>query len=175
MPGSPTPRGPVMTHHLVMPSVAFRHIDGVSTPDRLFRRSMSGLRVPLSTLRCPPHDRHRMTRGQCGWLSLHCRDSASPTSRRFVPSLLCFDPQQLQNATLFNGDAEMFPTNHIYCIRNLKLYNCSLRETAEYLGQHAELQISHNYLRTCSIQLGIIVPKPKQTLPDSGQQHSGEV
>src|SRR5215469_9880384 len=65
MPGSQTPRDPAMTHHYVMPSVAFRLTNDVSIPERGFRRSTSGLCVPLPTLRTQPHDYIRMTRGQC--------------------------------------------------------------------------------------------------------------
>ena len=38
-----------------------------------FRRSMAGLRYPLSTLRFAPHGSPRMTRGRCGSLRLHRR------------------------------------------------------------------------------------------------------
>ena len=44
------------------------------------RRSMAGLRVPLSTLHARPRGPPRMTRGQCGSLRLHCRGLPPPTS-----------------------------------------------------------------------------------------------
>src|SRR5207249_6456418 len=43
---------------------------------------MAGLGVPLSTLRLPPYDRRRMTRGQDGWLGLSCTTLAFATPRR---------------------------------------------------------------------------------------------
>jgi hypothetical protein len=75
--GSQTAWGSAMTRHYAMTNVAFRLCDNVSTPDYQFRRSISGLRVPLSTLRRQSRDCQRMTRGQCGlanpslWGSCH--------------------------------------------------------------------------------------------------------
>src|SRR5262245_27734975 len=43
---------------------------------------MAGLRVPLSTLRCRPRDRQRMTRGRDGWLGLSRVTLAFTTPRR---------------------------------------------------------------------------------------------
>ena len=40
-------------------------------PEVGFRRSMAGLRYPLSTLRFAPRGSPRMTRGRCGSLHLH--------------------------------------------------------------------------------------------------------
>ena len=45
--------------------------------------SMAGLRVPLSTLRLPPYDRRRMTRGQDDWLGLSCVTLSFTTFCRF--------------------------------------------------------------------------------------------
>ena len=42
-------------------------------PEVGFRRSMAGLRYPLSTLRFAPRGSPRMTRGRCGSLHLHRR------------------------------------------------------------------------------------------------------
>ena len=47
-----------------------------------FRRSMAGLRYPLSTLRFAPHGSPRMTRGRCGSLRLHRRGLSPHTSCR---------------------------------------------------------------------------------------------
>src|SRR5580704_8101667 len=47
-----------------------------------FRRSMAGLRYPLSTLRFAPHGSPRMTRGRCGSLCLHRRGLSPHTSCR---------------------------------------------------------------------------------------------
>ena len=46
------------------------------------RRSMAGLRNPLSTLRFAPHGSPRMTRGRCGSLRLHRRGLSPHTSCR---------------------------------------------------------------------------------------------
>ena len=46
------------------------------------RRSMAGLRAPLSTLHAKSRDLPCMTRGQCGSLHLHRRGLAPPTSCR---------------------------------------------------------------------------------------------
>ena len=51
-------------------------------PEAGFRRSMAGLRCPLSTLRFAPHGSPRMTRGQCGSLRLHRRGLSPHTSCR---------------------------------------------------------------------------------------------
>ena len=51
-------------------------------PEVDFRRSMAGLRYPLSTLRFAPHGSPRMTRGRCGSLCLHRRGLSPPTSCR---------------------------------------------------------------------------------------------
>src|SRR5271155_2861489 len=47
-----------------------------------FRRSMAGLRYPLSTLRFAPHGSPRMTRGRCGSLRLHRRGLSPNASCR---------------------------------------------------------------------------------------------
>jgi len=48
----------------------------------LFRGSMAGLCVPLSTLRRSPHEQLRMTRGRCGSLLLHRKGLAPSTPCR---------------------------------------------------------------------------------------------
>lgn len=49
-----------------------------------FRGSMTGLRAPLSTLRCSPYDVPRMTRGQRGSPLVHCAGLS--------PATLCRSP-----------------------------------------------------------------------------------
>ena len=51
-------------------------------PELVLRRSIPGLRTPLSTLRLQPHDRTRMIRGRCGSLRLHRNGLAPSTFRR---------------------------------------------------------------------------------------------
>jgi hypothetical protein len=51
-------------------------------PEVGFRRSMAGLRTPLSTLRIDPRGPLRMTRGRCGSLNLHRKGLAPSTSCR---------------------------------------------------------------------------------------------
>jgi len=51
-----------------------------------FRSSIPGPPVPLFTLRRPPRDHRRKTRGQDGSLSLSCRALSSPTTYRFIPA-----------------------------------------------------------------------------------------
>ena len=53
---------------------------------RLFRSSIPGLHVPLSTLRLQPCDCKRMTRGQDGSLLLSCVTLSFTTPRRFIPA-----------------------------------------------------------------------------------------
>ena len=53
-------------------------------PEGVFRRSMAGLHVPLSTLHAQPRGRPRMTRGRCGSLLLHRNGLA--------PSISCQSP-----------------------------------------------------------------------------------
>src|SRR5271165_430409 len=51
-------------------------------PEVGFRRSMAGLRYPLSTLRFAPRGSPRMTRGRCGSLHLHRRGLSPHASCR---------------------------------------------------------------------------------------------
>ncbi len=53
-------------------------------PDLKFRGSMAGLSFPLSTLRCPPRDEQRMTRGQDGSLLLSCIGLSPTITCQFV-------------------------------------------------------------------------------------------
>ena len=57
----------------------------VGARNSVFRGSMAGPPVPLSTLHPRCRHRRRMTRGQRGSLLLHCGAPSSPTLRRFYP------------------------------------------------------------------------------------------
>ena len=56
-------------------------------PELRFRSSIPSPSMPLSTLRQPPHDDPRKTRGQDGFAFLSCRALSSPTTCRFIPAL----------------------------------------------------------------------------------------
>jgi hypothetical protein len=73
-----------LTPPAVWPSASW---DDVGTPKLLFRGSMAGLHVPLSTLRCALTGRQRMTQGHRGSLLLRCRAFSSLSSCRFIPAL----------------------------------------------------------------------------------------
>src|SRR5262249_30629631 len=59
------------TASTVLPSACSERVG--TREKRRFRGSILCLRVPLSTLRRRRYRRPRMTRGQCGWLNLHCQ------------------------------------------------------------------------------------------------------
>jgi hypothetical protein len=66
------------------------------------------MRVPLSTLRCRPRDRQRMTRGRDGWLGLSRVTLAFTTPRRSpgaLPVQVNHDPVRLTVAALFLDQA----------------------------------------------------------------------
>ena len=84
--GSLTARSSVAARDSVAPDGAFR----ISPLRRhsgviLFRGSIPGPHVPLSTLRRRPCRPLRMTRGRCGSLVLHRMTLAFTTPRRFIP------------------------------------------------------------------------------------------
>jgi hypothetical protein len=57
-----------------VPAVAFRVFGARRHPGvARFRGSIPCLHIPLSTLHALRYRSTRMTRGQCGWLDLHCR------------------------------------------------------------------------------------------------------
>jgi hypothetical protein len=75
--GSSTPPGLWTPCHSGVPSVAFRVFGARRHPGvARFRGSIPCLHVPLSTLRVSRYREPRMTRGQCGWLDLHCQGLA---------------------------------------------------------------------------------------------------
>jgi hypothetical protein len=71
--GSSTPPGACTPCPISVPAVAFRVFGARRHPDGPFRGSIPCLHVPLSTLHGPRYRGSRMTRGQRGWLDLHCR------------------------------------------------------------------------------------------------------
>ena len=88
--GSLTAQGLAASRHSDAASLAFRHAPRRRHPEvarlaaeHVFRGSIPSLHVPLSTLRLRPYERQRMTRGQRGWLDLHCMKFSFTTPRRF--------------------------------------------------------------------------------------------
>jgi hypothetical protein len=78
---SPTPPGPSPPCQNGVDRVAFRVCGARRHPGLArLRGSILCLRVPLSTLRRHRYRCLRMTRGQCGWLDLHCRGLAPFTT-----------------------------------------------------------------------------------------------
>src|SRR5262245_22556640 len=78
---SPTPPGASTPCHSGVSTVAFRVFGARRHPGvARFRGSILCLHVPLSTLRRRRYRRLRMTRGQCGWLDLHCQGLAPFTT-----------------------------------------------------------------------------------------------
>jgi hypothetical protein len=72
--GSLTPPGLWTPRHNGVYSVAFRVLGARRYPGMArFRGSIPCLHVPLSTLRASRYREPCMTRGQCGWLNLHCQ------------------------------------------------------------------------------------------------------
>ena len=85
--GSPTAPGSpplAMTRRWILPSLS---VNKVSTREELFRGSIGGPPVPLSTLHPRCRHRRRMTRGQRGSLNFRCGALSSLTPRRFIPAL----------------------------------------------------------------------------------------
>jgi hypothetical protein len=70
--------------HPVSPSA---YLHGVGAPKQhCFRGSIPGPHVPLSTLRCFPCGKLRMTRGRRGSLALQHTTLSFATLRRFIPA-----------------------------------------------------------------------------------------
>src|SRR5271163_2525815 len=88
--GSLTAQGSATSCHGDASDIAFRLSPGRRHPEvtRLvaghqFRSSIPSLHVPLSTLPLRPYGRRCMTRGQCGWLNIHCMKLPFTTLCRF--------------------------------------------------------------------------------------------
>ena len=71
----------------------------VGARNSVFRGSMAGPPVPLSTLHPRCRHRRRMTRGQRGSLLLHCGAPSSPTLRRFYPGAFGQSPNSVLSVT----------------------------------------------------------------------------
>ena len=85
--GSLTARGSRASRGIDARNVAFRFSLQRRHPgEKIFRGSIPGLHVPLSTLRPCPHGQQRMTRGRCGPLTLQCMTLSFTTPRRFIPA-----------------------------------------------------------------------------------------
>ena len=87
-----------MTRRSILPSPS-GHKAG--TRNEVFRGSLAGPPVPLSTLHRQCHHCRRMTRGQRGSLLLRRRALSSPTPRRFIPALSdshsCSPPESINH------------------------------------------------------------------------------
>ena len=85
--GSPTTPDLLKTRAIVPLSVAFPLQAHGRHPDCVFRSSIPGPSMPLSTLHPAPRGTRRKTRGQDGSLLLSCGALSSPTARRFIPTI----------------------------------------------------------------------------------------
>ena len=75
------------TRVCVPPNVAFPLQAHGRHPVCVFRSSIPGPSMPLSTLHPAPRGTQRKTRGQDGSLLLSCGAPSSPTTRRFIPTI----------------------------------------------------------------------------------------
>ena len=86
--GFPRPRRArlplALTRQSMWPSPS---VHRVGARKEVFRGSIIGPPVPLSTLHPRCRHRRRMTRGQRGSLDFRCGALSSPTPRRFIPAL----------------------------------------------------------------------------------------
>src|SRR6202051_2416763 len=85
--GSRTTPDLLRTRDCVPPSVAFPLQAHGRHSGCVFRSSIPGPSVPLSTLHPAPRGTQRKTRGQDGSLLLSCGALSSPTERRFIPTI----------------------------------------------------------------------------------------
>src|SRR5215468_6859591 len=75
-----------LTQPTVLPSPLRQKVSILK--QRFFEAQSPGPPIPLSTLRAPPHDVTRKTRGQDGFaVLLSCKALSSPTTCRFIPAL----------------------------------------------------------------------------------------
>src|SRR5580692_1876964 len=89
--GSWTTPGLMATRVIVPISVAFPLQAHGRRPNCVFRSSIPGPSMPLSTLHPAPRGTQRKTRGQDGLLLLSCGALSSPTARRFIPTIALAD------------------------------------------------------------------------------------
>src|SRR5215813_13053711 len=88
-----------LTQPTVLPS-PLRQKVGI-LKQRFFEAQSPGPPIPLSTLRAPPRDVARKTRGQDGFaVLLSCRALSSPTTCRFIPALDVIPPNRRLEARL---------------------------------------------------------------------------
>lgn len=85
--GSWTTPGLMAARVIVPISVAFPLQAHGRRPNCVFRSSIPGPSMPLSTLHPAPRGTQRKTRGQDGSLLLSCGALSSPTARRFIPTI----------------------------------------------------------------------------------------
>jgi hypothetical protein len=85
--GSWTTPGLMAARVIVPISVAFPLGAHGRRPNCVFRSSIPGPSMPLSTLHPAPRGTQRKTRGQDGSLFLSCGAPSSPTTRRFIPTI----------------------------------------------------------------------------------------
>src|ERR1700736_5206055 len=76
-------------------SVAFPLQAHGRRPNCVFRSSIPGPSMPLSTLHPAPRGTQRKTRGQDGSLLLSRGALSSPTARRFIPTIALADVRRL--------------------------------------------------------------------------------
>src|SRR5580700_6748879 len=89
--GSWTTPGLMAARVIVPISVAFPLQAHGRRPNCVFRSSIPGPSMPLSTLHPAPRGTQRKTRGQDGSLLLSCGALSSPTARRFIPTIALAD------------------------------------------------------------------------------------
>ena len=82
-----TTPGLTKTRAIASASVAFPLGAFGRRPEFVFRSSIPRPSMPLSTLHLVPRGTRRKTRGQDGSLLLSCGELASPTARRFIPTI----------------------------------------------------------------------------------------
>jgi hypothetical protein len=85
-PGSTTTRDQSTARVSADDRVAFPFCVQGRRPDLVLRSSIPGPPMPLSTLRPPPRDDARKTRGQDGSLLLSCGTLSFPATCRFIPA-----------------------------------------------------------------------------------------
>jgi hypothetical protein len=107
---SPTPPGPSTPRPHGVSGVAFRVFGARRHPGGArFRGSILCLHLPLSTLRRHRYRRLRMTRGQCGWLDLHCQGLAPFTTVPACPGAYPNATRQALEIAGAKNERRLFP------------------------------------------------------------------